>query len=74
MGGHSTVIRLRTLHGIHGPQGEPRNSTAAAVRASRNGLRGAVHVARGVIHAGGEQAMRMCTALESRAHRAANDA
>ena len=56
------------------PQGERRNSTAAAVRASRNGSRGAVHVARGVIHAGGAQAMRMCTALESRAHRAANDA
>ena len=63
-----TVIRSRTFHGIHGPQGEPRNSTAAAVRASRNGSRGAVHVARGAIH--GAQAMRMCSALD----RAANDA
>ena len=44
-----TVIRSRTFHGIHGPQGERRNSTAAAVRASWNGSRGAVHVARGAI-------------------------
>ena len=48
-----TVIRSRTFHGIHGPQDARRNTpgrTAAAVRASRNGSRGAVHVARGAIH------------------------
>ena len=47
-----TVIRSRTFHCIHGPQGAPHNTrgrTAAAVRASRNGSRGAVHVARGAI-------------------------
>jgi len=48
-----TVIRSQTFHGIHGPQGARRNTrgrTAAAVRASRNDSRGAVHVARGAIH------------------------
>ncbi len=48
-----TVIQSRTFHSIHGPQGARRNTrgcTAAAVRASRNGSRGAVHVVRGEIH------------------------
>jgi hypothetical protein len=48
-----TIIRSLTFHGIHWPQGARRNTrgrTAAAVRASRNGSRGAVHVARGAIH------------------------
>jgi hypothetical protein len=60
-----TVIRSRTFHCIHWPQGARQNTrgrTAAAVRASRNDSRGEVHAAREAIHCA--QAMLMCSALD----------